>query len=197
MRAIHQRKAGLVPTDLLSAQSASPGAKFSFWSSPLLPFPLLVAHGIPPGYWRGSARAARARASASERHGSCFDCGPRAVPRMPPVVTLPNLRAARGCPFASPPRPAARNDPQWGAAGGGAGASGVTALTRGLRAARSLVPLAAGKVPVYCVVAEFVGVFLFQFIGGGADANSISTGRCPRCPAVSCHAPRHVSSDPA
>ena len=34
----------------------------------------------------------------------------------------------------------------------------------------------AGKVPVYCVVAEFVGVFLFQFIGGGADANSISTG---------------------
>ena len=45
--------------------------------------------------------------------------------------------------------------------------------------------------------AEFVGVFLFQFIGGGADANSISTGRCPRCPAVSCHAPRHVSSDPA
>jgi|EP00802_Teleaulax_amphioxeia_P015739 aquaporin TIP len=33
-----------------------------------------------------------------------------------------------------------------------------------------------GKVPVYCVVAEFVGVFLFQFIGGGADANSISTG---------------------
>lgn len=38
--------------------------------------------------------------------------------------------------------------------------------------------LSAGKVPVYCVVAEFVGVFLFQFIGGGADANSISTGLC-------------------
>ena len=49
----------------------------------------------------------------------------------------------------------------------------------------------------HCVVAEFVGVFLFQFIGGGADANSISTGRCPRCPAVPCPAPRHVSSDPA
>ncbi|EKX39832.1 hypothetical protein GUITHDRAFT_164839, partial [Guillardia theta CCMP2712] len=33
-----------------------------------------------------------------------------------------------------------------------------------------------GRIPVSCVVAEFVGVFLFQFIGGGADANSISTG---------------------
>jgi len=33
-----------------------------------------------------------------------------------------------------------------------------------------------GPVPVYCVVAEFIGVFLFQFIGGGADANSVSTG---------------------
>jgi len=39
----------------------------------------------------------------------------------------------------------------------------------------------AGKVPVYCVVAEFVGVFLFQFIGGGADANSISTGPAAAC----------------
>jgi hypothetical protein len=34
-------------------------------------------------------------------------------------------------------------------------------------------------VPVYAVVAEFIGVFLFQFIGGGADANSISTGTPP------------------
>lgn len=33
-----------------------------------------------------------------------------------------------------------------------------------------------GDVPVYSVVAEFVGTFLFQFIGGGCDANSISTG---------------------
>ena len=29
---------------------------------------------------------------------------------------------------------------------------------------------------MYSVVAEFVGTFLFQFIGGGCDANSISTG---------------------
>ena len=142
MRAIHQRKAGLA-TDLLSAGEAGPRAKLHLFLSLSFAPPLfaLVAHGVPPGYGRGSPRAARARASAPERHGSCFDCGPRAVPRMPPVVTLPNLRAARGCPFASPPRPAARNDPQWGAAGGGAGASGVAALTRGPRAARSLAPL--------------------------------------------------------
>ena len=42
-----------------------------------------------------------------------------------------------------------------------------------------LVLLSTGRVPVYAVVAEFIGVFLFQFIGGGADANSISTGTPP------------------
>ncbi len=31
---------------------------------------------------------------------------------------------------------------------------------------------------MYSVVAEFVGTFLFQFIGGGCDANSVSTGKC-------------------
>jgi len=29
---------------------------------------------------------------------------------------------------------------------------------------------------VYSIVAEFVGTFLYQFIGGGCDANSVSTG---------------------
>merc|ERR1712127_247596 len=31
-------------------------------------------------------------------------------------------------------------------------------------------------IPVCCVLAEFFGVFLFAFFGGGCDANSVSTG---------------------
>ena len=125
----------------LICREASPRAKTTLIFSLLFPSSLFLAHGVPPGYGRWSPRAARARASAPEWHGSCCARGPRAVPRMPPVFTLPNLRAARGCPFARRPGPPPANDPQWGAAGGGAGASGVAALTHGPRAARSLAPL--------------------------------------------------------
>ncbi|KAJ1473681.1 aquaporin-like protein [Baffinella frigidus] len=38
------------------------------------------------------------------------------------------------------------------------------------------MPGMLGNVPSYCVAAEFIGSFLFQFIGGGCAANSISTG---------------------
>lgn len=31
-------------------------------------------------------------------------------------------------------------------------------------------------IPPCCVIAEFLGVFLFSFFGGGCDANSVSTG---------------------
>lgn len=34
----------------------------------------------------------------------------------------------------------------------------------------------AEPIPTCCVVAEFLGVFLFAFFGGGCDANSVSTG---------------------
>jgi hypothetical protein len=34
----------------------------------------------------------------------------------------------------------------------------------------------AGNIPIYCVIAEFVGVALFQFLGAATDANSASSG---------------------
>ena len=34
----------------------------------------------------------------------------------------------------------------------------------------------AEPIPACCVLAEFLGVFLFSFFGGGCDANSVSTG---------------------
>ena len=42
-------------------------------------------------------------------------------------------------------------------------------------------PGALGEIPASCLVAEFIGAFLFQFIGGGCDANSVSTGRDRFC----------------
>ena len=43
--------------------------------------------------------------------------------------------------------------------------------------------LVAGNIPPYCVLAEFIGVALFAFLGGGCDANSVSTGTPPGfCP---------------
>lgn len=39
--------------------------------------------------------------------------------------------------------------------------------------------LSAGNIPPYCVVAEFIGVALFAFLGGACDANSVSTGVDP------------------
>lgn len=36
--------------------------------------------------------------------------------------------------------------------------------------------LHAAGVPTHAVVAEFIGTLLFQFIGGGAAANAVSTG---------------------
>ena len=39
--------------------------------------------------------------------------------------------------------------------------------------------LVAGNIPPYCVLAEFIGVALFAFLGGGCDANSVSTGTPP------------------
>lgn len=49
-----------------------------------------------------------------------------------------------------------------------------------------LTAICAGNVPPYCVAAEFIGTFLFQFIGGGCAANSISTGwrPAPNCKPV-------------
>ena len=48
----------------------------------------------------------------------------------------------------------------------------------------------AGNIPLYCVVAEFIGVALFTFLGGGCDANSVSNGvppaNFPRSPRNSC-----------
>ena len=37
----------------------------------------------------------------------------------------------------------------------------------------------AGNIPPYCIVAEFIGVALFAFLGGGCDANSVSNGELP------------------
>jgi hypothetical protein len=39
-----------------------------------------------------------------------------------------------------------------------------------------LFHFAAGNIPIYCVLAEFVGVALFQFLGAGSDANSVTSG---------------------
>ena len=186
----------------LICREASPRAKTTLIFSLLCAIgPSLFALSRPwrPSWVRAVVSARGAGACQRTRVAWKLLC-PRTTGRAADAASIHAAQLARcpRVPLRTPPRPAARKRPSvgrrwrrcwcfWG--------RGPDAWPA--RCTLACPSFAAGKVPVYCVVAEFVGVFLFQFIGGGADANSISTGRCPRCPAVPCPAPRHVSSDPA
>ena len=129
----------------LICREASPRAKTTLIFSLLCAIgPSLFALSRPwrPSWVRAVVSARGAGACQRTRVAWKLLC-PRTTGRAADAASIHAAQLARcpRVPLRTPPRPAARNDPQWGAAGGGAGASGVAALTHGPRAARSLAPL--------------------------------------------------------